>query len=398
MRKLFLALKQNNYLLNDQFTADLAAGAVNGTLATPGPGVRAVTDANSKLSITGGVLSFATGGVGAGDPRMDYGVMTRAAGKMGLGRIIMPTISSRSCIGFSTSVAGAFTEGLEFPAGTGMNVRVGNAQIGVGVYAAATYDIAQVLRSTGMYSFIKGDVFTNWTLLWMSSTVTGNVYFGIGSDSGAAVVLTADNFRIPVPTWLPVPTAYDTFTRANGGMGISETTGPDGQGAPTLAWTDQVGTWAITSNKAGPSVLAGAVGITTVNAGVADVLIDADLTQTLLNSGIVVRYVDSSNYVIAYHNGTSAKLDKVVGGSTSSIISATATYSANAVIRVICQGTSFQLFYNSAKVGSTSTVADAILQSATLHGLYSSGLGNTMDNFTVFSRGVDNSYSALDGY
>ena len=46
-----------SYLLRDEFTSALAAGSVNGTAAEPGPGTRAVTDANSKLSITGGALS-----------------------------------------------------------------------------------------------------------------------------------------------------------------------------------------------------------------------------------------------------------------------------------------------------------------------------------------------------
>ncbi|MBM3136394.1 MAG: hypothetical protein FJZ89_14160, partial [Chloroflexi bacterium] len=58
------------YLLRDNFDDVLAAGSVNGTYAVPGPGTRTVTDAESKLSLSGGVLSI-SGGKAApayGDP------------------------------------------------------------------------------------------------------------------------------------------------------------------------------------------------------------------------------------------------------------------------------------------------------------------------------------------
>src|SRR3990167_5136885 len=63
------------YLLRDIFNDNRSAGAVNGTLINPG--TRTVTDTNSKLSIAGGVLDFATGGAGTGNPGLWYDAQTR---------------------------------------------------------------------------------------------------------------------------------------------------------------------------------------------------------------------------------------------------------------------------------------------------------------------------------
>ena len=53
------------YLLRDEFTTDLAAGAVNGTAAEPGPGTRTVVDLGNRLYIIGGkaIIMPYTGGI-----------------------------------------------------------------------------------------------------------------------------------------------------------------------------------------------------------------------------------------------------------------------------------------------------------------------------------------------
>ncbi len=116
----------------------------------------------------------------------------------------------------------------------------------IGTFANSTeYKIALVLRSTGAYYFIKGGAFTNWSLLWIASVgATTNLYPNIANRS-ATSVFTADNIRIPTNLWLPTPLAYDTFTRGDGAIGSSETTGPDSQTTPSLAWTGG----AISTNK-----------------------------------------------------------------------------------------------------------------------------------------------------
>jgi len=97
--------------------------------------------------------------------------------------------------------------------------------------------------------------------------------------------------------------------------------------------------------------------------------------------------------VIAYHDGTNAKLDKLVNGTWTSVISASATFSANAEIRVIRDGTSFRLYYNNKQIGATSTISD--VGDGTLHGLFNTHT-TPMDDFTVYARGTGGEYSNLN--
>jgi len=64
-------------------------------------------------------------------------------------------------------------------------------------------------------------------------------------------------------------------------------------------------------------------------------------------------------------------------------------------IRVIPDGTSFSLFLNNAKVGATSTISDAALQTGTKAGLFSTNVANTFDNWYTFKR---KGYSELDAW
>ena len=129
----------------------------------------------------------------------------------------------------------------------------------------------------------------------------------------------------------------------------------------------------------------------------ADIL--ATVAVTLIagtQAGLVVN-LDSAgspaNFVIAYHNGTNCLLEKCVAGTYTPVITAAATYSAGAELRVIKDGTAYRLYYNNALIG-TGTIADAGIISQTLHGLFSTYSANTLDNFTVYSRGVDGIYDA----
>ena len=233
-----------SYTLNDQFTTDRSAGAVNGTSAEPTGGTRTVVDTNSKLSISSSQLSFATGGVAEGNPGLWYPVETRTAGKIMLGTV---TASGGDIdIGFDSGQAGNIREGLGLSPGALITfVRMAGNSITTGaMVSGTTYQTASVLRSTGMYYYIKGGTYTNWTLLYISSVSAGNMYPGLTANATTAI-FTADNIRIPTSTWLPTPLAYDTFTRGDGAIGSSETTGPDSQTTPSLAWTGG----AISSNK-----------------------------------------------------------------------------------------------------------------------------------------------------
>ncbi len=125
---------------------------------------------------------------------------------------------------------------------------------------------------------------------------------------------------------------------------------------------------------------------------------DVDLVITALTQAGLVLCLDDAatpaNFLIAYHDGTKAHLEKCVAGTYTSLISAAAAYSANATLRVIKDGTSVDLFYNEVKVGTTQTVSDAGIKDNTIHGLFSTYPGNTLDNFMLFPR--KEGYSILD--
>ena len=146
---------------------------------------------------------------------------------------------------------------------------------------------------------------------------------------------------------------------------------------------------------ASASALSGGLAIATAPCGTPDVLLEAALTRSAGVVGLCARYQASTDYLIAYHNGTNAKLDKVVAGITTNLVSAAATYSASAVMRLILSGTEARLFYNDLAVGGLVTVPSS---TQTEHGLYTTDTGNTFDNAVAWARGTEGQYESLNGF
>lgn len=171
------------------------------------------------------------------------------------------------------------------------------------------------------------------------------------------------------------------------GLGNAENNGRTGN-----SYTN-VGTWGVAAGKRSCSALSGSVGFSYLAATSADVIIDAVCTRSAGVTGIVARYADANNYLIAYHDGTNAKLDKVDAGVTTNLVSGAATYSATAVLRLILDGTTARLFYNNTAVGSVATTPSS---TSLNHGLYTTDTGATFDNLVIWARGTGNEYSTLD--
>lgn len=529
------------FLLDDRFKDTRAAGAVHGTPATPGPGgPRAVTDTDSKLSIGSGVVSLAPHSTPAwGDPGLWYGVVTRATGRVLVAQITPSSNSTKKQIGFSATTSSHMgSNGLyyNFAGGGILQVRSGASSVTVGIYTASQYNFAMVMAANGGYYFIKGANFSDgatWTLAFRTAAGSGNLYPAIVNNDGT---FTSDYIRVLDDLWLPPIAAYDTFTRANGVLGSTETTGPDGQTVMAYAWESGGVTWAIVSNEAVNTPTVGselvvngdfaawtaddpdswtvteggpATDVTEVATGEAHAAAptlgggfcniyrsgggsgaDPSITQTILTvgqwyllsldvdtatsgqirlqdagnkmsktitstgvsthtgratsailrvragidptdmtfddvsakqltlntlftdvddgetsdylaevecdtiiantqAGMVLSLDDKdapANFVIAYHDGTNAILEKCVAGTYTGVISAAAAYGVGRVLKVHKQGTSFELFYNNAKIGSTSTISDAGIISNTKHGLFSTNSGNQLDKFTINYR------------
>ncbi len=524
-----------SYLLRDEFTDTRAAGAVNGTAATPGPGTRVVVDTTSKLSIGSGVADF--NGNSAGDPGLWYGGQTRVAGLLVLCKLDIKQVNQHAYAGWDTDQTVLGQSQFRFAPSSLITETA--SSLPIGAYTATAYETAVILKATGSYMLIKGGAFSNWTLLWIY--VTGNdatMYPGATVHQGDQDL---DYIRIPDVTWLPTPLAYDTFTRANGALGTSETTGPDSQTVTARTWESGGSTWAIASNEAVNTPTEGADGVTNgdmeldaswgdlnspdtnersaeqqhggsysrkivadtdrgalgnstaksagtwyleeawiyVTAGSANIRshvggnhsivsgaaaswtqglrarlatsdaaynpslsssapastfyaddvsakaltlntlftdvddgatsdivaqVELDAVTDGFQAGIVLNLDDKdspANFVIAYidlEGGDTADLVKYVAGVPTSVISASITYAAGATLVVVKDGTSYALFYNNSKVGSTSTISDAGIISNTAHGLFSTSSSNQLDNFLLFPRGSGNEFSALDLY
>lgn len=381
------------YLLRDEFTADEAAPKASPAAAEPGPGTRTLTQTDGQFSSSAGRLVFpAQASPTWGDLSIRYGAVTRAAGVMFAASVNLSTYSNLG-IGFGrTTTPGSpstwFDIGLDVSTGALLARYVGT-QIAIGptLVTGTTYTFFIVLSATGGYSFIQGGVYTYPTLIWIITTNnTSTLYPAMVNFSSVG---SADDFIVPQDTWLPTPLAYDTFTRSDGALGNTETTGPDAQAVAARAWTDQVGTWGVATNKAQAAALSGGIAQATAAGVSADVVAQVGVTRSGGVGGLTLRYTDANNYLRATHNGTNCLLEQVVSGTPTTLRTAAATYSAGALIRVILQGTTGWLFYNGASVGASFTVPSS---AATAHGLYTSDTSNTLDNFLVMARGTGGEY------
>jgi hypothetical protein len=297
-----------NYLLADGFEFPVAAGSLNGSDATVPSGcsvigtvknTRTVVDTNSKISISSGVLSFATGEVA--NDAVWYPSVARLAGRVLFGRIIASeTTNGIPAFGWDSAASGAILDHIRFGASAALQVVINGATaLSIGTYAAASYDIAVVMRATGLFWFIKGGAFTLWTLLFMTGAGSAAGFPAIGAANTTAV-FTADNVVIPAQLWRPAPLASDSFTRADGALGTTDGLGhAELNGGSGLAWTFDAGVWTIATNKA--------VGTPTQGA---EILADPGLEGTY-TAGLVAELVKVGSPTVAQsadaHGGSKAQ-------------------------------------------------------------------------------------------
>src|SRR3989339_414385 len=296
------------YSLNDEYTTDLTAGNVNGTSAEPTGGVRTITDTNSKLSISLGNLVLTTGG-SAGNPRLSYALESRSSGKVLMTSF---TASGRNAFGWDSAVASGVFEGYRLLMGNGLNVYRNGTAINAGpdLIAGTNYKVAAIQRGTGTYYYVKSGsgIYTYWTLVFISDNSSADLYPVIYYDTDGNSIYNYDYTRIPTTSWLPTPLAYDTFTRADGTIGNSETTGPDSQTTPALAWTGG----AISSNT---NVITPSLGSELItNAGLEGTYVDGVApnwstvnSSTLTEETTIIHGGSSSQKVVANLNGGGIK-------------------------------------------------------------------------------------------
>lgn len=309
-RRALLGKAAIQYLLRDEFSDDRAAAVdfATGTPAVPGPGTRLDKDTNSKMSQVAGLLSFATGGIGAGDPGRWWEIQARTAGRV-LAAEITPAgiVNASAGVGWDANQADAITDSLNFAAAAALKFMAnGAAAVTVGVYVAGTsYQIRVVQRATGMRAYIKGGTYTNWSLLWVSAAGVANGYPAIGA-LGATAIFTSDYARIPTPLFTGgVPLASDSFNRGNGSLHNSVTDGlaVEEAGGAGQVWTAV--TWTIAGN----------VALNTPTTG-ADVIVDGAMT-------------DSANWNEGVNWSIGAGVASLAGATASNLVAAIAPLTAS---------------------------------------------------------------------
>jgi hypothetical protein len=385
-------LAGSRYLLRDDFEHALEAGAVDGTKARPGPGTRTVIDTENKISISAGKLAIAGGKTspGIGDPGLWLDGIARQAGRMLIHKSNGDTATS--LVGFGTAQAGLIAEN-SFGLNTAFLERNSGGAMNVGSRSADTdYLIATILRSAGAYYLVKGGAFTEWTLLWVTEIgETATVYPGIESYNSQ---IDFDFLRIPRNLWLPTPLAYDSFTTGGALIGLStETSGPDGQVTPAIAWEDLISGNSL-YNYEGVVYAEGGPMAAVVDSEENDVIVSAEPST---NCGVVLRAVDNENYIYAIlEAGDVASLYKVIANTPTQVINDEITPGEGAKLVIVADGTSFSMYYNNAKVGTTQTIDDAELQTSGKHGIYLND--GSLDNFCIFPRGSNGDYQILNQY
>jgi hypothetical protein len=398
-----------SYLLRDEFSDVKAAGAVNGTPAVPGPGTR--TEGGDAInSISNGEYVWAQWTTVRNTLAYADVAILLSVGRCLLWRAKV-TGGSQYHVGFDASLTPQVDSEVAMSAG-GLMMRMQGLNVTLRFLINALFDInigivhpnnnnyqqfAIVIGANRGYLITKWDTDTQWLLRIIRDGTIAATAFVYWSNNR---LTTADSdgglksIRVPQSLYIPTPLAYAAFGGANGPLGNTDAIGPDGQGSPVLAWVDQVGTWAIVTNKATASALAGGLAIATVPTASADAHIRIALTRAGGSVGGVARYQDSSNYLRFSHDGTNALCGQVVAGAPTTLRTGVAAFVADALIYLIVSGTTGWLFYNNVAIGASFTVPASTQKN---HGLYTTDVTNTMDAFEAFPNGAGGEHGLLGG-
>lgn len=241
LRKTLLDTSQKRYLLRDTFAGDAAAGTLNGTPASGGPGART---AGSALALSNSVAVL-TASV---NDLFSLSAVTRAAG-VALG--YQPTITDVTQtieFGFDTNQSGAIAGSALRITGDTLKPYDGGAA-GPTIYVpldAAAYKFIQLLRAAGQHIFVWNG--TNWLYLgaW-GSDATATLYAGWNNTDALGTI---DYIKV-AQLRIPSPIVSDSFTRANGALGSTDGLGhAEANGGNGLAWQYDSGVWAVAGNVA----------------------------------------------------------------------------------------------------------------------------------------------------
>jgi hypothetical protein len=345
------------WLIKDEFTDTRAAGSVNGTAATPGPGTRTVTDTESKLSVSSGALAIAGGKASPawGDPGLWMNGINRITGVGAISKIVAPAGAVRFVFGFSQSTSGE--PSLPNPCVYLYNGTIYGTQsnINMGAYSAGQdYVFAIILRSTGAFVVAAGGAFSSATLLWVYGSGTTATLYPCAVNYNATS--SVDYLRA-----LALPAPFDTDT------GLA---------------TD---------------VHAGSVSAGTTFEHQADCLIEFTVT-TLATSGYIsvrFRYVDANNFwLIEIEGGTgSLRLYERVSGTYSQRGFAASAVSDGTRIVAIAENQSISVYADNTKLFTYANAANFATATVGLTG--NLGPGGAVSDLITWPRQLSGTAAAI---
>lgn len=353
-------------------------GAIN-------PAAWAKTDTETKLSVSGGVLSCA-GGMATpawDDPRLTSIQPILAGG----GRTLEFELNISNLQSFAKEFGFHTVSPLAadiFPCFLVSSAGVVSAGIGSGganqiitpitLSLSTSYRFRIVLKNPGALFYYSTNNGVNWQLLWERSTgFTGNHYYGFTIKDG---IFTSDYFRLSQGQ--AKPAIISTTVAITPALGAELASGTLTVGAwyeitatevdhfyAGSAIGDTFRATATTAldanNKVKRITLASAIGLAG-NAHSKNGVRDCAVTVAATRQAGIITCLDSETtplyYLHAYVDRITgnAYLLKVENGTTTQLIGAAVTYSAAAALRIVSVGTKHGLYYANAIVGTIQTV------------------------------------------
>lgn len=301
----------------------------------------------------------------------------------------------------------AYQDDIRYRAGAGAQVPV----VVGDVVAGTTYNSALVLGgydsngvpwhsgAAGTYIhggslWVKGGVFTDWTLLWRDArNNTGTLYAAFQNPRSDQADF--DEFRVPDADLSAVlePLVKDTFTDDNGTSLDAHDPEVDAEGG---GWTEQGGDSEIQGNRAravGTTPGAQPYWLATVETAVADALLRATTHCTIAASvgGMALRWSSGANLWTGtiYPVGNLFRINEINAGAvtTRATIGVTINAATDYDVVLVADGQDIVAFLDG---GSRIAYGSAALnETETEHGLYATWGNNTnvdLDNFHVHGR------------
>ena len=190
------------FLLRDDFINADSAPVTSPRTCEPGPGTLTFTDTENKCSVSGGALVI-NGGKSSpewGDPGLWGAALTREAGLATAFKVSVAAAggdyltagfdNNQSGIGQDQTYLGTTNQLIAYNAA---------ASLSAATYADDTeYQTVVIARETGAFHFVKGGVFTDWTLLYVDGrNSTASIYPAIACYNHVATIDTIRVARLP---------------------------------------------------------------------------------------------------------------------------------------------------------------------------------------------------------